>query len=36
LLRHANPRVTSTVYGGLSDEATAAIGEKLEKAGFGA
>ena len=35
-LRHANPRVTSTVYGGLSDAAAAAIGEKLANAGFGA
>jgi integrase len=36
LLRHANPRVTSTVYGGLSDDAAAVIGEKLANAGFGA
>ena len=36
LLRHANPRVTSTVYGGLNDDAAAAIGEKLVNAGFGA
>ena len=36
LLRHANPRVTSTVYGGLGDDAAAAIGQKLAKAGFGA
>jgi integrase len=35
LLRHANPRVTTTVYGGLSDEAAAGIGEKLKNAGFG-
>jgi hypothetical protein len=35
LLRHANPRVTTTVYGGLSDEAGAGIGEKLKNAGFG-
>jgi integrase len=36
LLRHANPRVTSTIYGGLSDDAAAAIGEKLANSGFGA
>jgi len=36
LLRHANSRVTATVYGGLSDEAAAGIGEKLKNAGFGA
>jgi integrase len=36
LLRHANPRVTSTVYGGLSDDAAASIGEKLANSGFGA
>jgi integrase len=36
LLRHANPRVTATVYGGLSDEAAAGIGQKLKNAGFGA
>jgi integrase len=36
LLRHANPRVTTAVYGGLSDEAAAGIGEKLKNAGFGA
>jgi integrase len=36
LLRHANPRVTASVYGGLSDEAAAGIGEKLKSAGFGA
>jgi integrase len=36
LLRHANPRVTSTVYGGLSDHVAAAIGQKLSEAGFGA
>jgi integrase len=35
LLRHANPRVTATVYGGLSDDAAAGIGQKLENAGFG-
>ena len=31
LLRHANPRVTATVYGGLSDEAAAGIGQKLDE-----
>ena len=36
LLRHANPRVTATVYGGLSDNVAAAIGERLAEAGFGA
>ena len=36
LLRHAHPRVTTTVYGGLSDKAAAGIGEKLKNAGFGA
>jgi integrase len=35
LLRHANPRVTATVYGGLSDEAAAGIGQKLTNAAFG-
>jgi integrase len=35
LLRHANARVTATVYAGLSDEAAAAIGTKLTTAGFG-
>ena len=35
LLRHANARVTATVYAGLSDEAAAAIGSKLTTAGFG-
>jgi integrase len=35
LLRHANARVTATVYAGLSDEAAAAIGAKLSSAGFG-
>jgi integrase len=36
LLRHANPRVTTTVYGGINDDAAAAIGNKLTNAGFGA
>jgi integrase len=36
LLRHANPRVTTTVYGGINDDAAQAIGEKLANAGFGA
>jgi integrase len=36
LLRHANPRVTTTVYGGLSDNAAASIGTKLARGGFGA
>jgi hypothetical protein len=36
LLRHANPHVTTTVYGGLSDNAAAAIGQKLVESGFGA
>jgi integrase len=36
LLRHANPRVTTTVYGGINDDAAAAIGNKLTEAGFGA
>jgi integrase len=36
LLRHANSRVTSTVYGGINDDAAAAIGNKLTNAGFGA
>jgi integrase len=36
LLRHANPRVTTTVYGGINDDVAAAIGAKLAQAGFGA
>ena len=35
LLRHANPRVTTTVYGGINDDAATAIGNKLTNAGFG-
>lgn len=35
LLRHANPRVTTTVYGGISDDAAASIGAKLADGGFG-
>jgi integrase len=31
LLRHANPRVTTTVYGGLSDEAAAGIRERSSR-----
>jgi phage replication-related protein YjqB (UPF0714/DUF867 family) len=34
LLRHANPRVTTTVYGGINDGAARAIGSKLTNAGF--
>jgi integrase len=36
LLRHANPRVTTAVYGGISDDAAASIGAKLADGGFGA
>ncbi len=36
LLRHANPRVTTVVYGGISDDAAASIGAKLANGGFGA
>jgi integrase len=36
LLRHANPRVTTAVYGGINDDAATAIGNKLAQAGFGA
>jgi integrase len=36
LLRHANPRVTTTVYGGISDDVAASIGAKLAEGGFGA
>jgi hypothetical protein len=35
LLRHANPRVTTTVYGGINDDTATAIGDKLANAGFG-
>jgi integrase len=35
LLRHANPRVTTAVYGGISDDAAASIGAKLADGGFG-
>jgi hypothetical protein len=32
LARHANPRVTATVYAGLTDAARAGLGEKLAAA----
>jgi len=32
LARHANPRVTATVYAGLSDEGREALGAKLAAA----
>ncbi len=35
LLRHANPKVTLTVYAGLTDEAASKLGEKLAAGGFG-
>jgi len=34
LFRHASPRVTTTVYGGINDDATTAIGDKRTNAGF--
>jgi hypothetical protein len=37
LLRHANPRVTLTVYADLvEDEASVKLGQKLAAGGFGA
>lgn len=30
LLRHANPQITATIYAGLTDDAIASLGEKLE------
>ena len=35
LLRHADPKVTLTVYAGLTDKAVAKLGEKLTSGGFG-
>jgi integrase len=35
LLRHANPRVTMTVYAGLVDGEASKLGEKLTAEGFG-
>jgi integrase len=35
LLRHANPRVTMTVYAGLVDGEASKLGEKLTAGGFG-
>jgi integrase len=34
LLRHANPRVTMTIYAGLVDEEASKLGEKLTAGGF--
>jgi integrase len=36
LLRHANPRVTTTIYAGLVEGEAAKLGEKLAAGGFGA
>lgn len=35
LLRHANPKVTLTVYAGLTDKAASKIAEKMTASGFG-
>jgi hypothetical protein len=35
LLRHANPRVTLTVYAGLTEEDTTKRSERLTAGGFG-
>lgn len=35
LLRHANPRVTLTIYAGLTDDAVASLGEKMAAMGGG-
>jgi hypothetical protein len=36
LARHANPRVTMTIYAGLADNAREVAVDKLLTAGFGA
>jgi integrase len=36
LLRHANPRVTTTVYAGLVEGEATRLGERLAAGGFGA
>jgi hypothetical protein len=36
LLRHANARVTTTVYAGLVEGEAAKLGERLAAGGFGA